>query len=338
MIKKYNHFNEGLRDHLKGPSVEELVKNFGDISIDDVLIKSVEIDYYFPIVKYAVEHGADVDYREGYALRKASSVGNFELVKYLVEQGANVNITDKYKSPLVLAVPNMDSWKIVKILLKHGATDKNGECLEYACSYGKTGVVEVLVENGADVNVREGIALKKAIYYGRYDIVEYLLQHSAIPNKNMLRGGYSDNLSSKKYENIRNLVRQYMKTNEGLLDKLQGPSKEEAWKQVGFDRTFETPEEYFVYLTDGIEIVSPNGLYYQWIKDGKEIFEQFPSPEKLIFMKYSIIQLFYKVFDMNFFEIEGFRIFNKFIHDMFKKYFKDDINIDEYQIRIEYNR
>ena len=117
---------------------------------------------------------------------------------------------------------------------------------------------------------------------------------------------------------------------ESLLDKLEGPDELEVWKNFGFDRTF-TPEEYFHYLTDGIEVISPNGLYYEWKKDGKVVFEQYMNPDKLLFMKYStVFKIYETIFDM------GFREFRIFFSDMIKKYFSQYINMDEYQIRIEY--
>lgn len=111
---------------------------------------------------------------------------------------------------------------------------------------------------------------------------------------------------------------------------LNGPSKDYMWKQYGFDKQYD-PEEYFVHLTEGMEQISPNGLYYEWIKNGKKIFEQFLNPEKIIFMDYNNTFKIYEIlFDMD------FRKFNTFFKEMFNKYFGDKINIDEYQIRINY--
>lgn len=111
---------------------------------------------------------------------------------------------------------------------------------------------------------------------------------------------------------------------------LNGPSKDFIWKQYGFDRHYE-PEEYFVYLTEGMEQVSPNGLYYEWIKDGKRLFEQFLNPEKLFFINYSNTFRIYEIlFDMRFKE------FNTFFCKMMDKYFRDEINIYEYGLRIKY--
>ena len=71
------------------------------------------------------------------------------------------------------------------------------------------------------------------------------------------------------------------------------------------------PEEYFVYLTEGMERVSPNGLYYEWYKNGKRLFEQFLNPEKLFFINYSNTFRIYEIlFDM------GFKEFNTFFSKM----------------------
>lgn len=39
---------------------------------------------------------------------------------------------------------------------------------------------------------------------------------------------------------------QYIK--ESLLDKLEGPNEEEVWKNLGYDRTFNTPKEFIDYI------------------------------------------------------------------------------------------
>ena len=78
------------------------------------------------MVKYLLEHGADINYNEDYIpLMAASAVGQIHIVEYLIEQGADVNLADKthWRSPLCVAA-----------------------------GHGKQYVVEYLVEHGADVN------------------------------------------------------------------------------------------------------------------------------------------------------------------------------------------
>jgi len=57
---------------------------------------------------------------------------------------------------------------------------------------------------------------------------------------------------------------------------LVGPSKEEIWKNLGYEKEFNTPEEFFLYMIDGIVSCKsnkyPNSIC--WEKNGKTIFEQ----------------------------------------------------------------
>lgn len=130
------------------------------------------------------------------------------------------------------------------------------------------------------------------------------------------------------YDNKRMTLEEYYELTRDY--KLDVPSKEYMWKQYGFDKQYD-PVEYFIHLTEGMKQISPNGLYYEWVKNEKKLFEQYINPEKIIFMDYSNTFKIYEIlFDMD------FRKFNTFFKEMFNKYFGDKINIDEYQIRINY--
>ena len=168
---------------------------------------------------------------------------------------------------------------------------------------------------------------KNSYLTGKLNLFDYYircLEHGfETPNKNdvndFLEGCYNKKLIK--------LEEYYKLTRDNNLD---GPSAEYLWKRWGFEKPYE-PEEFFKYLTDGIEQISPNGLYYEWKKDGKLVFEQYITPEKLIFLNYSRIFRIYEILlDMDFQE------FNVFMKEMFNKYFSDKINIYEYNFRIEY--
>jgi len=49
---------------------------------------------HFQIVKYLVEHGANIHARNDAALTNSVEYGYFEIVKYLVENGANIHAVD----------------------------------------------------------------------------------------------------------------------------------------------------------------------------------------------------------------------------------------------------
>ena len=42
--------------------------------------------------------------------------------------------------------------------------------------------------------------------------------------------------------------------NESLLDKMKGKSKEDLWKSFDYDKSFNTPEEFFLDVIKGIKI------------------------------------------------------------------------------------
>lgn len=106
------------------------------------------------IVKYLVEHGADIHIAHDVSLRTASEHGYLDIVKYLVEKGANINDVDIYTKPLSSASEN-----------------------------GHLDVMKFLVENGADVHARNNEAIRFAdTYYGgknKDEIIDYLVSLGA---------------------------------------------------------------------------------------------------------------------------------------------------------------
>ena len=121
------------------------------------------------MVKFLVEHGADINGREFSPLLTATYLGNrtFDIVKYLVEHGANVNVRNKRgDTPLYNAFCNSDGIEMVKFLVEHGANvnavdNLNGETpIFVAPRWIEEGYSDrldkfiYLIEHGADINVR----------------------------------------------------------------------------------------------------------------------------------------------------------------------------------------
>lgn len=106
------------------------------------------------IVKYLVEHGADIHIVHDFPLRSASEHGYLDIVKYLVEKGANINDVDLFTKPLSLAGEN-----------------------------GHLDVIKYLVENGADIRARDDEAIRYVdSYYGgknKNEIIDYLVSLGA---------------------------------------------------------------------------------------------------------------------------------------------------------------
>ncbi len=104
----------------------------------------VDACYYgfLHMVKYYVENGANIHFRDDYPLKEACSRGHLDIVKYLIENGANI----------------------------HGVKD---EVLKYAVHYGQLETVKYLVETFCS-SVKT-----KTIYEapdgGHYHVVKYLV-------------------------------------------------------------------------------------------------------------------------------------------------------------------
>ncbi|CAB4029249.1 Ankyrin repeat-containing domain, partial [Paramuricea clavata] len=145
------------------------------------------------IVKYLVEHGADVNLyasRSDSPLHTAASSGSLEIVKYLVEHGANVNLNSSIVGTALHSAASSASLEIVKYLVEHGANvNLNslivGTAIHSAASFASLKIVKYLVEHNADVtfeNYRVGSPLHSAASSGSLEIVKYLVEHNGDVN------------------------------------------------------------------------------------------------------------------------------------------------------------
>eukprot|EP00833_Pecoramyces_ruminatium_P015430 jgi/Orpsp1_1/1189462/evm.model.d7180000072215.1 len=182
------------------------------------------------MVKYLVEHGADVN--EVYECRKYTKGSNGIRYYYLC------NII-KVKSPLSMACEKGNE-SIVKCLVEHGA-DINAKYeyldyekleiitpLMYACKNGNVSIVNYLIEHGADINITFDLVNYQRIedYYGSFickniryikfqtpltiackeeneSVVKSLIDHGADINKeyNLFEYQEDNEYLSNKYDN-----------------------------------------------------------------------------------------------------------------------------------------
>uniref|UniRef100_A0ACD5X5K8 Uncharacterized protein n=1 Tax=Avena sativa TaxID=4498 RepID=A0ACD5X5K8_AVESA len=126
-------------------------------------------------------------------LHEAACTGRMETCKYLVEElGFDVNCeanNDSGITPLSCAVLRGKSIA-VKYLLDKGANpdkqdNKGFAPLHYAAKEGMDRLVRLLLSKGASVNILscEGTPLHVAASYGKSGIMQILLQHNADPHK-----------------------------------------------------------------------------------------------------------------------------------------------------------
>ncbi|KAM9426617.1 poly [ADP-ribose] polymerase tankyrase-2-like [Pholidichthys leucotaenia] len=155
---------------------------------------------------------SDVDQQ----LLEASKSGDLETVKKLcVPQNVNCrDVEGRQSTPLHFAA-GYNRLGVVQFLLQHGADvhakDKGGLVpLHNACSYGHYEVAELLVLHGAMVNVADlwkFTPLHEAAAKGKYDICKLLLQHGADPTRKNRDGNTPLDLVKDADTDIQDLLR-----------------------------------------------------------------------------------------------------------------------------------
>ena len=150
------------------------------------VIDQNEIDEFLmmDMVKYLVEHGADVSIRDNYCswytpLIKAIEYKYWKLASYLIEHGDNVNVQNNCgQTPLTEAILSKH-FDLAKLIVDKGAKSLY-EALFYAIESESLEMVKYLVEHGADVNERDyDTPLMRASECGNLNIVKYLVECGA---------------------------------------------------------------------------------------------------------------------------------------------------------------
>jgi len=170
--------------------VKRLVESGADINEQDweygetALCMAVGAGNY-SVAKYLVEAGADVNL--GCPLWYATRGDRIELLTLLLEKGANPNEyrLGKVPSPVCEAAFYGEA-EVMKLLIRYGADVKtedaeNGPMLT-AAARGKTEIVQILGENGVNLNTRDWggkTPLMLAIEEGQYDTALALLKLGA---------------------------------------------------------------------------------------------------------------------------------------------------------------
>ncbi|KAH0531339.1 hypothetical protein TsFJ059_000184 [Trichoderma semiorbis] len=163
-----------------------------------------------PIVQLLVSKGAQVNHgggEYGTALQAACHNGalDVEIVRCLLQQEANVNAEGgKHGTALIAACESYQDVELVRLLLEHSADvnaegGRYGTALAAACNSGKSNLVRLLIEYGANIHHRDYAAWSAAAQRNlRWDNgIETLkiLLHE-VKDINHVRGGLTAALNS----------------------------------------------------------------------------------------------------------------------------------------------
>lgn len=121
-----------------------------DVTLYDNKALSEALDGdHFDCARILLQHGADINFDHGEALRDAAEYNNKEIVAFLLEQGADANAHEDTDTALVMAARK-----------------------------GHLQIVEMLLDAGAKAQMFNGAALTAAEEKEHWDIVAFLNQHN----------------------------------------------------------------------------------------------------------------------------------------------------------------
>lgn len=132
------------------------------------LLNYASLNGELKMVKYLVEQG--VKFHEEIPLRWSAAAGHHEVVKYLLDHGADIHIGDDF--PLREA-SRRGSVETVKVLLEYGANIHalNDHALVSAAENNHLEVVKLLLENGANLKACDFLSFKLS---GPSEVAAYL--------------------------------------------------------------------------------------------------------------------------------------------------------------------
>ena len=139
MITNFSKFNESLRDKLVGPTEDEVMDNFKDLSPNKLLSKSCKKGF-LKGVQVALEQGADIHTYNTNPLIDACNNDNFDIIKLLIENGADISNMNR---TLLSTCINANNYEMVKFLLENGARPF-GIPTPNTTSYDNSKIVELL--------------------------------------------------------------------------------------------------------------------------------------------------------------------------------------------------
>jgi ankyrin repeat protein len=120
----------------------------------------------------------------GYHLSMACRNGNLNEVQKLLDEGAVVNWTNECGCAALYYACFKGHVRVVKLLLDRGAQMdiKHGEELMMASQFGHVEIVKLLLDNGAHINIQSDggwTALMNASLFRRVECVRLLLERGA---------------------------------------------------------------------------------------------------------------------------------------------------------------
>ncbi|KAJ7291186.1 ankyrin repeat-containing domain protein [Mycena rebaudengoi] len=130
-------------------------------------------------VHFLLDNGADVHAGNNGALRAASKRGYTEVVQLLLEHGANINAADKHTGSALEAAASWDGSPSIDY---YGDSEDEKRTKLAEAATRRLTHVRFLLNNSADVHVRNNGALREAAKAGYTEVVQLLVENGANVN------------------------------------------------------------------------------------------------------------------------------------------------------------
>jgi len=143
-----------------------------------------------------------------------------------------------------------------------------------------------ILESVFNLNSRESYVLVKNIVEEKLNLYKYILTING-----------SETAVGCKFKDIDKLL-EYKQFNDGIKSLLVGPTKEEVWKNLGFDKSFNTPEKFLTYILDNSEHIGFIETDY-WIYKDEIYFKYDRIKKKLYINNPHIINILGTIFELN---------------------------------------
>ena len=136
-------------------------------------------------IKFYIKQGVDPDLDSGYALYRAVWGRRQDLIEFLLEspeinKHADINLTSGEITAICLNRLSLFA-PTLKYLMERGLDIKDGviKNIDSAAKKKNTQAMQLLHENGVDLQVHNNLALRTAVEANKYVVIDYLLANGA---------------------------------------------------------------------------------------------------------------------------------------------------------------
>jgi len=292
MIKKYKQFNEGLLDKLQGPTDEEVMKHFNNLSPSQMLSQACKTDY-LPAIKLALSKGGNIFTDDDTTIylyehkliteKQYLDLGNYinnnhfltisvrlksiEGIKSALKRNAKVYLTEYDLFQKIIKILKLNDDQVYEMMWDLKAP----ELLRVGAYVGcLNAVIYALDTQNTDVHANDDYALRVAAERGDTEIVRVTLQHGAYPI--MCKGIMNMN------KDIKTLLKEYESNNDGLFDEYEKLTPNELLYKSCGKKFFKGIKKA---IEDGADVTMDNYYCFFTVKDDRELFDYLFSKTNL---------------------------------------------------------